>query len=533
MLGGSAFWDGRHNHPPPTVKETSRPMTHLPAPYSMCSPSEASDRQNHMELSELESTHTSYALGPRQRVHNPCLVVKKYRRSAAGGGVSRPGDDAAGRSVSSLAGTIDYLLGTLLPSQSAYAPDVMPPRPLANIASFVDDRVRAVQVELITSLSDSVGIRSEEDWAAIRRTQSRLVRYGILAPYLLSGLPPARYEASFGKTALRTAIDAYFAAWEASFGNFHGNASGEERAVRDEMMSYEALMHVAAALRDGEDQLPARAGRVGERRSGGAGAGALLASFLARGGADQTVPNLVEEGGGVGRWATALEVAAAAEGGNLLRVFRLLSCDRVSMGSEEDRRWGVLARCCLVPALNAIRIGLARRYNKSLGKGEKVSADDLARLLLLPSAVDAICFCSDIGLPTVASMEGGPTDRIVMKSAPISLDGADRAVTSRMGSPGREEDAFVFGRDAMDGWVSRPSSLHMALSKSKDCVPAAVTARGSSGKGSRWGDDSESDEDDWLKPSNNDIGTDVESPSRIDQDGVFLPPGKTIWNIIC
>ena len=548
----------------------------------------------HMELSEFESTAETYALGPRHRVADARLCIKKYRRSAAGGGVSSASSAARGgaRSIDVLSTTIDHLLGTVLSMQRVHPRDIMEPRSLAATVSFVDDRIRAVQVDLTTSLLDSK--RTDACWAKIRTLQAKLVRYGILVSYLLSDLPSTKYEAKFGRTALRTAIDSYFAAWEATFGgNFSGTVyssgpSENDLAERDEMLSYEALMHVSEGLRKGEAALPTYA-------SGGAegGCGAVLASYLGRGGTGSEPPALTNEElsgvtgmkNGMSKWSIALELAAAADQGNLIHIFRLLVDVSSSATSLHEQRWKVLARCCAVPALNVIRIGLVRRYNKSFGKLEKIPGTDLARLLCLPSAELAVQFCSNIGLPT----EDG---KVIMKAAPISI--TDKGVIHRMTNPGRSEDEFVFGSQFLDLWsgvkkslpvssdiktdapsslaskttrskpsslsaaATKPSSLAIAANKSSLAAAAAgakkasvvtsitisspATKVASSSTNKRWGDDSDSDGgDDWENAADNlkyDGGRAKENPSddetsRTDQDSVLVPPRNCIWDIVC
>ena len=546
-----------------------------------------------MELSEFESTAETYALGPRHRVADPQLVIKKYRRSAAGGGVSSASSAARGgaRSIDVLSTTVDHLLGTVLSAQRVHPRTVMEPRSLAATVSFVDDRIRAVQVDLTTSLLDSK--RTDACWAKIRTLQAKLVRYGILVSYLLSDLPSTKYEAKFGRTALRTAIDSYFAAWEATFG---GGSSGvcssgpseNDLAERDEMLSYEALMHVSEGLRKGEAALPTY------DASGGAegGCGAVLASYLGRGGAGAEPPALTDEDSSgtrmknsTSKWSTALEVAAAADQGNLIHIFRLLVDVSPSVTSLHEHRWKILARCCIVPAVNIIRIGLVRRYNKSFGKLEKIPGADLARLLCLTSAESAVQFCSDIGLPTEDS-------NAIMKAAPISI--TDKGAINRMSNPGRKEDAFVFGRQFLDLWLgvkkspsvssdvktdkpsslasetnkpkpsslsaaaTKPSSLAIAANKSSLAAAAAgakkapvvntsitisppATQGASNSAKKRWEDDSDSDGDDWENAADNlkyDRGRAEENASddetsRTDQDSVLIPPGNCIWDIVC
>ena len=545
-----------------------------------------------MELSEFESTADTYALGPRHRVADPRLVVKKYRRSAAGGGVSSASSAARGgaRPIDVLMATVDHLLGTVLATQRVHPKNVMEPRSLAATVSFVDDRIRAVQVDLTTSLLDST--RTDKCWAKIRTLQAKLVRYGILVSYLLSDLPSTKYEAKFGRTALRTAIDSYFAAWDASFGS--GSSRGvcatkptdKELAERDEMLSYEALMHVSEGLRKVETALPTYEAADGAE----GGCGAVLASYLGRGGTSAEVPALTDDPV-ESKWTTALEVAAAADQGNLIHIFRLLVDTSHTVSAIYEHRWKVLARCCVVPAINVIRIGLVRRYNKSFGKLEKIPGEDLARLLCLPSAESAVRVCSDIGLPT----EDG---KVTMKAAPISI--TDKGAIKRMTNPGRAEDEFVFGRQILEQFSGvkkslpaepsdKPSSLALATSsmssvKASSLAASAVTCKPSSlataakksslaaaaagpkkgqvvssstkisslatktannNTNKRWGDDSDSDGDDWENAADDlkyDRAHPTNSTSRsgdetscihVDQDAVLIPPAKYIWNILC
>lgn len=560
-----------------------------PPPHTMCTAGEAQDRQLHMELSEFESTADTYALGPRHRVADPRLVVKKYRRSAAGGGVSSTSSAARGgaRPIDVLMATVDHLLGTVLSTQRVHPKNVMEPRSLAATVSFVDDRIRAVQVDLTTSLLDST--RTDKCWAKIRTLQAKLVRYGILVSYLLSDLPSTKYEAKFGRTALRTAIDSYFAAWEASFGG-SGSSRGvtkptdKELAERDEMLSYEALMHVSEGLGKCETTLPTYEATDGAE----GGCGAVLASYLGRGGTSAEVPAFTDEDPIESNWTTALEVAAAADQGNLIHIFRLLDDTSATVSAVYEHRWKVLARCCFVPAINVIRIGLVRRYNKSFGKLEKVPGEDLARLLCLPSAESAVRFCSDIGLPT----EDG---KATMKAAPISI--TDKGAIKRMTNPGRAEDEFVFGRQVLEQFSGvkksllepsgmepdKPSSLAsascMSSVEASSVAASAVTCKPSSlataakksslaaaaagpkkvqvvssstnisslatktNTNKRWGDDSDSDGDDWENAAD-DLKYDRAHPTNaasrsgdetlcIDQDAVLIPPAKYIWDIIC
>lgn len=590
----------------------------------MCSPLERADRQAHMELHSLECTPSTYRHNPRHRVAEPNLCVKKYRRSAAGGGVRSYDDD--GRTVDALAGTIDYLLGALLPRQRTFGDDVMPPRTLAETAAFVDDRVRAVQVDLITSLG---GLSEEEEeekgrvprqrrrrsaaeWVRVRGVQARLVRYGILMQYLLTDLSPRKYEAKFGWTALRTALGAYFTAWDAletvRSASEDGDDDDDDVALTelDEIRSYAALLHLSSVLRAREVALPAPTAGIGCVDENGSGFGALLASSSSVSAAANNARRRRRSGGACGeekkegtggaaedRWLWSLEVASAADSGNYVRMFHLLCDDdqgddsgevgagaartrRPGCASDEVRRWRILSRCCVLSAVGAARLGLLRRYNKALGKNERVPAADLARLLRLPSAESAARFCGDAGLPLA---DGGAA--VTMKAAPIAVT-TEGDAARMMGGPGREEDEFVFGDGYREVWEGKRvapkrktsradapapvaqqkkseakkdakkgkdptagmSSLQLALMKMKikeeGPPPAAAAAEAERGAPDDW-EDREDDafedveaksEDNNAKDDDDEKNGDLERETRTDDDGVVVPPGRILLDLL-
>jgi hypothetical protein len=199
--------------------------------WQMCSSLEGEDRQDHLEVSELEATPETYNKPHRQRLADPRRCVQKYRRSAAGGGSSQERyANIPPRSVVDLHATLCYLLGTLFSTQSPSNHDHdttsevrRPPYALASVCNFVDDRVRAIQVEYVTHyMSDMLAVFRKQQRSALQRAryeksltlcidmQLKCIRYHILSQYLLRGAPKAnehgKFECKFNVSALRTAM---------------------------------------------------------------------------------------------------------------------------------------------------------------------------------------------------------------------------------------------------------------------------------------------------------------------------------------
>ena len=154
---------------------------------------------------------------------------------------------------------------------------------MSETVSFVDDRLRAVQKDLVTLLgntqrptqnsshgdNNSVSARRERikylrSQCTARTMHARMVRYNILASYLLSGMPGSKYEAKFGARALRTALTCYLNLsgnihddyGMASVGNNEKKQYDEELRMQDEIMAYAALLPSSAVLRSEDAALP-------------------------------------------------------------------------------------------------------------------------------------------------------------------------------------------------------------------------------------------------------------------------------------
>jgi len=349
----------------------------------MCSPNEASDRKAFKELSQFECTSSSYNSHPRNRIPDPTKCVKKYRRSAAGGGVHI--EEGEKRSLGDLEVSVDYLLGVIYAKQQS---DGMEEQfSLVKTVNFVDDRLRAVQVDLTTSLGSMDEVHGYE-WTIVRGIQVKLIRYNALTQYLLSNLGGGKYEWKFAHTALTTAISSYFE-------SFNGN-NGDTgyKGDLDEIMSYAALLHIATVVKMREMALPqtSTGQQCGLAADGGEGMSAILGLFRkyvkSTKGSKGDVPELVEENDmcrlQYPKYQWALQVASAVETGSLVLVLRLLNPKVHGNGSiDTEERWRIISRCCVAQVIPMLRIDLMRQYNKSFGKGEKVKDTDVSGFHML------------------------------------------------------------------------------------------------------------------------------------------------------
>ena len=617
------------------LKHTKTPNNNIPPPFSMCSESEAYDRQQHLELSPFEcnpgsiksgvisivssSTHhgkqvESMAIQKAEaKRHRPTFnaqyVIKKYRRSAAGGGTLSEASDKCPRTLDQLVTTVDYLLGSVLPCQ------LPPPSPavevddrrkgntdpneisiwgdtpvkersqkisqehlsfsLCDTVSFIDDRLRAVQKDLVTLLgnmdsssvippssasnNNSVStkrqqLKQQRVKSTVRDMQAKMVRYNILASYLLSDVSSSKYEVQFGARALRTSLTCYLnlsttihEEYQTATSNIKESQYEKECQTQDEIMAYMALLHSSAVLRSEETSLPPPTSSEitsSLMEDSGSGWGALLSTFCKHILNEKNIKTNGESGMIVEkypRWKWALELACVAQEGNYQRYFTLLengptysslksnSSASESTGKEvmeaDNARFLILARCCTSHSLNLVRLAQLRRYNHSFGKGEKVSATDLARLLRLKDEDEmrgaelAADLCRNVGLPIVEKEMGDDKVLFVtMKSAPISVKG-DESI-QRICNPGRMNDIFVFGSKFEE---NRDNDDVESLTKQM-LVQCDVQED--------WED---CDDEDLDATTNSTHGMKISSWSeaaRKDEDGVLIPSSNVLRNLI-
>jgi len=522
------------------IHNRKSPINILPPPFSMCSESEAIDRQQHLELSPFECNPSSIKSGAAMltlssdhhntmgskkaaaRRHRPTFnsqyVIKKYRRSAAGGGALSEASDKCPRTLDQLQTTVDYLLGSLFANQmppgivnenTSRDPNEISiweedgddttkqtqqlqqqhtPFSLSETVSFIDDRLRAVQKDLVTLLgnieesnlissSASSGnsvsakrqqLKQQRTKQTVRDMQAKMVRYNILASYLLSDVPSSKYEVKFGARSLRTSLTCYLNLSTTIHEEYQSSSSNNQQQqsayntecqTQDEIMAYMALLHSSAVLRNEESSLPLPTSNEitsSLMEDSGSGWGALLTTFskhVLDNDSSSSTDGVVDK---YPRWYWALELACAVQEGNYQRYFALLEKGPTytvenELAQASNARFLILARCCTSHSLNLIRLAQLRRYNHAFGKGEKVPATNLARLLRLNMYDDeeadgqrAAEFCRGVGLPIIEKEVGDDkASFVVMKSAPINVK--EDETIRRICNPGRMNDKFVFG----------------------------------------------------------------------------------------
>jgi hypothetical protein len=216
--------------------------------------------------------------------------------------------------------------------------------------SFLDDRIRAIQVDLVVSQQVSGAL------------QAQLVRYQLVALYLLAGVSRAIFEPKFAKLALMTALVAYW------------NDADSERHD-DEILCFTTLCHVAATL------LLTQAGWKARPRWQPTG----------------KTPARIER---IPNSGLLLKIAAAVHTQQYYIALKLLS------------ETSSLNRLCMAPCLNRLRWLCLGRYNKAFMKRERLSPDEVARLLYLPNGQAAIEFCTNAGFPVEEGL-------LVFKAAPM------------------------------------------------------------------------------------------------------------------
>mmetsp|Transcript_37222 Transcript_37222/g.75962 ORF Transcript_37222/g.75962 Transcript_37222/m.75962 type:complete len:768 (+) Transcript_37222:30-2333(+) len=617
------------------------PSRIYPAEYFMCTQSEALDRQTHMELSPLECYPSSLegiatkistvstndqdtALSSPQcstkfstannnnsaarRIrpkHHAQYVIKKYRRSAAGGGTLSEISEGCIRTLEQLNGTVDYLIGDLFVWQMP--PPIVgggddpneisiweeeeeglhpveqqqhTPFSLSDTVAFIDNRLRAVQKDLVTLLgnldqdhhnvivvvdnnappnNNSITMKrlhrkQLQLKQTVRKMQAKMIRYNILTSYLLSNVPSSKYEVKFGARALRTSLTCYLNLSSTLDDEYTDDAKNnvvtsqykKECRMKDEIMAYMVLLHSSAVLRAEETALPpSSAGEVTSSlmEESGSGWGALLSTFCKH---VVATGNLAVAGSGGGcnschqslaekypRWKWALTLACLAQEGNFQGYLKLLkkgpstvlSPSLTALTKEEEvdnARFLLLARCCASHSLNLIRLGQLRRYNHSFGKGEKVSGKDLARLLHFDDANDdssaklAIDFCRDAGLPIVEK-ECEESVELYVAMKSAPISVSKDGPIKRMCNPGRRNDCFVFG-----------SCLDDTSSRRVDLLTDQLNGCGIQQSAEDWEDNVEADD---AKSSCSSINA-VTIEARIDDDGVAIPSSQVIRTLV-
>lgn len=355
--------------------------------------SEVSNLNSKQQVKVKVKLFISSPTKPRKRIVDPTLCVKKYRRSAAGGGTSATSDNGPNketRSIIQLDETVEHILKGIFCHQKSHHEHMhMTARTLSNTAAFVDDRLRAVQVDYVVGYSVSVSVSSSDSDSdsdlnndhldIAQRLQARMIRYNILIGYLMSdhNLSPSKFEHKFNAHALHSSFSIFSQLFESyrlnqAYWINQSDNIDEQIKLLDEIMCYSSLMDICSMFLSEETMFDAVS--LCRRRplfqDGNSfrilSHGDLYIHFKSLKGDKDIFP----------KWKWALEIAAAAEIGNYFRCLNLLADNNDT--NDDDLRWKCLARCLISPALPLMRLGSLRQYNKSFGKAEKVSGSDVS-----------------------------------------------------------------------------------------------------------------------------------------------------------
>lgn len=323
----------------------------IPAPYTMCRKEECQARQSSGEVSiferapiasavEQSRSHSSSLQAALERsssstqithkkkeqfVIDPRLAVSKYRRSAAG-----VTERYTPRTLDQLLVTVQYLQELLIEAPGKSSNGVTSIETYLSVVEFVQDRFRAVQVDLTRSQQVS------------KRIQLSMIRSQILILYLMADVPA--YSTKLGKDALKAALSNYW---------MGGNENTEtHRDWDDEVLAYTFLLQACC--------------------------GETLSIW-------EIYRNKYQQSGTLFKWSLRLvEEWAQGHWFIVLKLLRQGSC---------QGEFNVFARCCLASQLSYVRWKALEAYNVTWGKAEAVRVDDVSRLLFLKDATSFCQAC--------------------------------------------------------------------------------------------------------------------------------------------
>jgi hypothetical protein len=381
-------------------------------PWQMCSILEGRDREEHMELSELECTVDTFHRAPRERKADPALCVKKYRRSAAGGGSSISEHiklNSRVRSVQDLVTTVRHLLYRILANRRSH-PNTEP-LPLCRVVHFVDDRIRAIQVDYVTYHKEQLLLqleRTDEVERSILSTlqmQFHCLNYHLLVGYLLSEVPPTKFEPKFNVQALRTSLAHITDILQCYLSNDKSVMTFNKEeiiAYLDELMCYESLLHLSSVIE--EESLVISTARPRMFLDHGTSISAiekLMTPIVLRLLTlhKQPLSSLFP------KWSWALRVASAYASGNFVQWIRLfkmhtnnnfhghskegyhdhffkrvdsinIGMKQLSLSTYEKKNdfFHIRSKICVAQALPYIRIKAIQQYNSAFMKCERMTA---------------------------------------------------------------------------------------------------------------------------------------------------------------
>jgi hypothetical protein len=407
--------------------------------------------------------------------YDPCKVITKYRRSVAGGSplLGPP------RSFTALQTTVQYLIHHIYIPQPQHHQQQQQQQQQTYLSqiSFWEDRIRAVQVDLVRSNVTS------------KRIQQFIVKCYILLLYILSDCH--QYEHTFGHTALQTSLSGY---WEDGC-RVVGSSSVQQRgtttcisdAMDDEILSYticiqlhqqlQILMSTEENIVDGRPHTTTTTTAVQlfwsqctelyrqvTTRTTGSNTGTTTTTtttttLLQRLPFLQWTFRLAFQCMG-GYWQSALSMllqqhlpqpqptrdtqqSSGPSSSSSLLLQSLYNSnnksDAMTYSPQDWERFQVLVKCTLAPALPYLRYKVLQTMNVTYMKNEGISITEVARLLCYDhnsSFLECLEFCRRWGLPIHENDE-----QIRCKVVPIQP--FQRTTTDRV----RSNDAVILGND--------------------------------------------------------------------------------------
>ena len=367
-----------------------------------------------------------------------------------------------------------------------------PKQTLSGTVGFVEDRIRAAQVDMVVSQQPSAAI------------QYRMVKCHILILYLLGNVNPkttsCKYEATFGRQALSAAMTNY---WEEPQ---HPSRNANSKNHDDDILCFMALQQLS------------------QYYTGNNGSTESLSFILDYYRRNVQVHRQQLKDFPRFQWALQLvHLAIMDRPQSILRQLAELGDINISSSSDESTtgtaehfacstEFAVLCRCCFAPGVvDILRFKALEQYNKVYMKGEKVSTKELARLLHFREAEDAEDFAIQMaGLTKLETDSGGNDDsEIVFKLGPV-------VKSDQLGSSGRrrQDDEFVFGCLYNNSYWPCTQVNRKSQSTAWDDMPALSSETGG--------------------PTVNGAANNVPeySGARIDMEGVPIPPPDLLYPIL-
>ncbi|GMH47070.1 hypothetical protein TrLO_g4271 [Triparma laevis f. longispina] len=308
----------------------------------MCSTSEALDRESCMEISLFEATPSTYNLKIKERIPDPQRCVKKYRRSAAGGGV-RTFKNETPRTENQLYTTVQYLTSLLSSPRTSCS---------SKTQNYISDRFRAISVDIVQSRLEG------------RDCLRVMAKFGVFGSYVFGELESGKFEGRFNMGALQSCL------------SMLREVLGED----DGVLSLTGLLHFTGVV----------SGMEGLGLDGGEGLGGLCG----------LVPEGGLEEGKYEKLKFVFDLSEAWSTGNYHKLLTLLT----TLPPTSPHTY--LTRFITSRALPQIRFIILQNLNKSLGKGEKVLKKELARLLFFKEEDAAVRFAGEYGVMVMEGGEG-------------------------------------------------------------------------------------------------------------------------------